>query len=150
VGLDALLESADFISLHVPLSAKTSHMIGERQLRKMKPEAIFINTARGGLVDENALVTALKENWIAGAGIDVYENLPMFDAHPTYSPHPLFDLENVVLTPHSAGTSIESLEQLVLDGAREAILVLNGQPPHHWVNPDVIPKFPLQHNQATR
>ena len=150
VGLDALLESADFISIHVPLTGKTSHMIGERELRKMKREAIFINTARGGLVDETALVTALKENWISGAGIDVYENLPMFDAHPLYSRHPLFDLENVVLTPHSAGTSIESLEQLVLDGAREAIMVLNGQAPHHWVNLNVNPKFPLQQNQATR
>ena len=91
------------------------------------------------LVDEAALVRALSEGWIAGAGIDVYEKLPMFDSHPVYIRHPLFDLDNVVLTPHSAGTSIESLSQLKLDGAREAITVLNGRAPQHWVNPDVLP-----------
>jgi D-3-phosphoglycerate dehydrogenase len=150
VGLEDLLEDADFVSLHVPLTEKTSHMIGEGELRKMKAEAILINTARGGLVDEAALVRALTEGWISGAGIDVYEKLPMFDPHPVYIRHPLFDLDNVVLTPHSAGTSIESLHQLKLDGAREAIMVLNGRTPQHWVNPGVHPRFPLQGNEATR
>jgi D-3-phosphoglycerate dehydrogenase / 2-oxoglutarate reductase len=150
VGLDALLDGADFVSLHVPLTDKTSHMIGENELRRMKPEAFLINTARGGLVDETALIRALTEGWISGAGIDVYEKLPMFEARPAYIRHPLFDLENVVLTPHSAGTSIESLHQLKLDGAREAIMVLNGRTPQHWVNPDVNPRFHLQENEATQ
>jgi D-3-phosphoglycerate dehydrogenase len=150
VQLDALLEGADFVSLHVPLNDKTSHLIGKNELRRMKPEAILINTARGGLVDETALVRALTEGWIAGAGVDVYEKLPMFEVHPAYIQHPLFDLDNVVLTPHSAGTSIESLQQLKLDGAREAIMVLKGRTPQHWVNPDVNPRFSLQENQAAQ
>ena len=143
-GLDNLLQISDFVSLHVPLTDQSLHMIGEQQLRAMKAEAILINTARGGLVDEDALVRALSQGWIAGAGIDVYEKLPMFEQQSLYTRHPLFDLENVVLTPHSAGTSIEALEQLKSDGAREAITVLRGQPPTHWVNPNVISKFPLQ------
>ena len=83
-------------------------MIGEAELRMMKPDSVLVNTARGGLVDEEALVRALSEGWISAAGIDVYENLPMFDPDPAYVHHPLFDLDNVILTPHSAGTSIES------------------------------------------
>ncbi len=113
VGLEELLEKADFVSLHVPLTEKTSHMIGDGELRKMKAEAILIKTQLAAAkVDEAALVRALTEGWISGAGIDVYEKLPMFDSHPVYIWHPLFDLDNVVLTPHSAGTSIESLSQL--------------------------------------
>jgi D-3-phosphoglycerate dehydrogenase len=148
VELEDLLEQSDFVSVHVPLSEQTEHMIGEKQLRRMKVEAILINTARGGVVDEGALVRALSEGWIAGAGIDVYENLPMFDLDPVYSRHPLFDLDNVVLTPHSAGTSVEALEQLMLDGAREAIKVLSGRPPQNWVNPAVVPRVPLQGMEA--
>ncbi len=150
VGLEELLEESDFVSLHVPLSSQTSHMIGETQLRQMKAGSILINTARGGLVDEAALVRALSEGWIAGAGIDVYENLPMFELHPAFIRHPLFDLENVVLTPHSAGSSIEALEQLKLDGAREAVTVLSGRLPQHWVNPSVIPRVPLQGLEAAQ
>ena len=149
-SLDQLLRDADFVSLHVPLSAQSMHMIGERELRKMKPDSILINTARGGLVDEVALVRALVEGWIAGAGIDVYESLPMFDQHPQFVPHPFFDLHNVVLTPHSAGSSIEALEQLKLDGARAATAVLSGKPPESWVNPGVICRYPLQGVEAER
>jgi D-3-phosphoglycerate dehydrogenase len=148
--LDQLLREADFVSLHVPLSEQTLHMIGEPELRKMKPESILINTARGGLVDEEALVRALAEGWIAGAGIDVYEKLPMFDQHPQFVPHPLFNLQNVVLTPHSAGSSIEALEELKLDGARAATAVLSGRPPQSWVNPSVIPRFPWQTMETSR
>ena len=143
VELEELLEQGDFVSLHAPLNRHTRHMIGEVQLRTMKPDSFLVNTARGGLVDEDALVRALTEGWISGAGIDVYENLPMFDPNPAYVHHPLFELDNVILTPHSAGTSVESLEQLMLSGAREAITVLNGHAPHNWVNPNVIPKFPI-------
>lgn len=141
VGLKELLEQGDFVSLHAPLNRHTHHMIGEAELRMMKPDSVLVNTARGGLVEEEALVRALTEGWISAAGIDVYENLPMFDANPAYVHHPLFDLDNVILTPHSAGTSVESLEQLMLCGAREAIAVLSGQAPHNWVNRKVIPKF---------
>ena len=149
-SLDELLQQADFVSLHVPLTDRSLHMIGEGELRKMKPESILINTARGGLVDETALVRALTEGWIAGAGIDVYEKLPMFDQYPLFIHHPLFDLDNVVLTPHSAGSSIEALQQLKLDGARAATTVLSGRAPQNWVNPSVISRFPLQGMQAMR
>ncbi len=143
VGLEDLLKQSDFVSLHVPLTKETRHIIGEAELRRMKADSILINTSRGGLVDEAALVRALKENWIAAAGIDVYETLPMFDPNPVFVHHPLFDLDNVILTPHTAGTSVESLEQLMLDGAREAIEVLSGRAPRNWVNPAVIPRVPL-------
>jgi D-3-phosphoglycerate dehydrogenase len=148
VGLDNLLQQADFVSLHTPLNRQTLHMIGEAELRKMKPESILVNTSRGGLVDEVALVRALTERWISAAGIDVYESLPMFDSDPVYVHHPLFDLDNVILTPHSAGTSVESLEQLKLAGAGEAIAVLSGRTPHNWVNPTVTPRVPLDVAEA--
>ncbi len=143
VQLDELLRSADFISLHAPLTERTRHMIGESQLKQMKAGGILINTGRGGLVDEDALVRALSQKRIAGAGIDVYESLPMFDAHPEFVHHPLFDLENVVLTPHSAGSSVESLEQLMSEGAEQAIAVLTGRAPRYFVNPAVKPRFPF-------
>ena len=148
IGFEDLMHQADFVSLHAPLTPRTHHMIGEKQLRQMKSESILINAARGGLVNEGALVRALSEGWITGAGIDVYESLPMFDLHPVYVRHPLFDLDNVVLTPHSAGCSTESLEQLMLDGAREAITVLNGRRPHNWVNPTVTPRVPFHGIEA--
>lgn len=142
VELEELLEKSDFVSLHVPLNSETHHMIGEAELGRMKPQAILVNTGRGGLVDEVALVAALQQHRIGAAGIDVFDSLPMFDPNPAYVHHPLFDLDNVILTPHTAGTSVESLEQLMLDGAREAIAVLNGKPPHHWVNRSVVPRIP--------
>jgi D-3-phosphoglycerate dehydrogenase len=143
VELDELLRSADFISLHAPLTERTRHMIGESQLQQMKPGSILINTGRGGLVDEDALVRALSQKRIAGAGIDVYESLPMFEARPEFVHHPLFDLDNVVLTPHSAGSSVESLEQLMSEGAEQAIAVLTGRAPRNFVNPTVKPRFPF-------
>jgi D-3-phosphoglycerate dehydrogenase len=143
VRLEEVLTQADFLSLHVPLNDKTFHLIGEEQLKAMKSGSVLLNTGRGGLVDEEALVKALLGGQIAGAGIDVYETLPMFDPKPTFVDHPLFALDNVLLTPHTAGVSVESLEQLMLDGARQAIDVLNGGPPQHWVNPVVVPRIPL-------
>jgi D-3-phosphoglycerate dehydrogenase len=141
--LNELLRSADFISLHAPLTERTRHMIGESQLKQMKAGCILINTGRGGLVAEDALVRALSQKRIAGAGIDVYERLPMFDARPNFVHHPLFDLDNVVLTPHSAGSSVESLEQLKSEGAEQAIAVLEGRAPRNFVNPTVRPRFPF-------
>jgi len=144
VGLGDLLQRADFVSLHTPLNEETRHMIGEPELKEMKSDSVLVNTSRGGLVDEAALVRALTEGWIGGAGIDVYESLPMFDPNPAFVHHPLFDLDNVILTPHSAGISAESLEQLKFQGATEAIRVLNGRAPQNWVNPTVIPRIPLK------
>jgi D-3-phosphoglycerate dehydrogenase len=99
VSLDDLFSRSDFLSIHVPLSDKTSHLIGERHLRLMKPKAVLINTARGELVDQQALVRALSEKWIAAAGLDV------LDPEPPARDDPILTLENVVLTPHIAGYS---------------------------------------------
>lgn len=138
--LDTLLETSDFVSLHVPLTANTRHLIGVRELRLMKSGAYFINTARGGVVDENALVRALSEGWIAGAGLDVYETLPMFDPDPQLTDHPLFHLKSAILTPHSGGCSEESLEYVNCEAARQAIAVLRGGWPSNCINPEVRPR----------
>lgn len=143
VSLAELLEVSDFISLHVPLIPDTFHLIGESELRRMKASAFLINTARGAVIDESALVKALKEGWISGAGLDVYEGLAMFDAHPQIPDHPLFKMQNVILTPHSAGVSVESLEDLCHQGARHVVAVLKGTWPPHCVNPQVIPRISL-------
>jgi D-3-phosphoglycerate dehydrogenase len=141
--LDTLLAQSDFVSLHVPLTSATRHMMGEREFRLMKPGAYLINTARGGVVDENALLKALSEGWIAGAGIDVYETLSMFDPNPSEIDHPLFHLKNVILTPHSGGCSQESLEHSMSEASRQAISALTGEWPSNCVNPQVTPRFTL-------
>ena len=102
--LDDLLRSSDVVSLHLRLSAETRGFIGKHELEKMKPSAILINTARGAIVDESALLEALAAGRIAGAGLDVFE------AEPLLNGHPLTRMENVVLTPHSAGVTPEALE----------------------------------------
>jgi D-3-phosphoglycerate dehydrogenase len=99
VNLDELLERSDFISIHVPLSEQTRHLIGERELQRMRPQAVLINTARGGIIDQQALVRALSEGWIAAAGLDVLET------EPPARDDPILRLDNVVLTPHIASYS---------------------------------------------
>ncbi len=104
VSLDDLMRSSDVISLHLRLSSETRSFIGKREIEKMKPSAILINTARGAIIAEQALLDALNSNRIAGAGLDVFEAEPLPDGHP------LTRLHNVVLTPHSAGVTPEALE----------------------------------------
>lgn len=119
--LDQLLAEADFISLHVPLTEATRHLIGARELSLMKPTAILINTARGPVVDEEALVSALKAGTIAGAGLDVYEQEPL--VHPG-----LVELPNVVLLPHLGSATLETrirMGRICLDNIEA---VLNGRP----------------------
>jgi D-3-phosphoglycerate dehydrogenase len=103
VPLDQLLQRSDFVSLHVPLVRETTKMIDGARLALMKPDAILINTSRGGLVDEAALIEALKSKRLAGAALDVFANEPLRDS-------PLAELENVVLTPHVAGVSEWAVE----------------------------------------
>ncbi|MGI8989851.1 MAG: C-terminal binding protein [Bryobacteraceae bacterium] len=145
-----LLRHSDFVSVHVPLTPETRHLIGDRELGMMKPSAYIINTSRGGVIDERALVSALAEGRIAGAGIDVYETLPMFDPNPSQVDHPLFHLDNVILTPHSGGCSVESLDYMMSQGARQAIAVLRGEWPSNCVNAFVTPRFPLTTPAASR
>lgn len=103
VTFDECLAQADILSLHLPLNPATHHFIGRRELARMKPSAILINTARGPLVDENALVESLRSGQLAGAGLDVFE------VEPPPIDHPLFSLENVVLTPHIAAGTADAL-----------------------------------------
>jgi D-3-phosphoglycerate dehydrogenase len=112
VDLDELLRTSDVVSMHLRLSEQTRGMLGARELAIMKPTAIFINTARGAIVDEAALIDALASGRIAGAGLDVFQTEPLGAGHALYR------LDNVVLTPHSAGVTVEALEaglQMALD-----------------------------------
>ena len=135
VGLDQLLEESDFISLHALLTPETKHMMGLQQFKKMKPTAYFINTARGELVDEKALYTALSEGLIAGAGLDVLE------PEPPGPDNPLLKLNNALITGHSAYYSEESREELFIRPWEEVARVLQGEWPHGLVNPQVKERF---------
>ena len=132
--LDDLLREADFISLHVPLTDETFHMIGEDELKKMKPEAVIINTCRGKVVDEKALYMALESNIITGSGVDVLEK------EPPDADNPLLNLENLIVTPHVAWYSENSIDRLKNHGMDEVIRVLKGKRPRFVVNPEVLYK----------
>ncbi len=132
VSLDDLLARADFVSLHVPLKAATRHLVNAEQLRKMKPSAFLINTARGGLIDHDALLTALQDGWIAGAGLDVFE------PEHLEAEHPLFAQPHLIATPHVAFYSEESLAELQSKAAENVAAILSGNRPAALVNPDVL------------
>lgn len=122
VSIEELFRSSDVVSVHLRLSAETKGLIGRREIEQMKPTAILINTARGPIVDETALVEALSTHRIAGAGLDV------FDTEPLPPGHPLTKLENVVLTPHSAGITQESLEAGLQSAVQNVWNYLAGAP----------------------
>ncbi|MBW1710656.1 MAG: 2-hydroxyacid dehydrogenase [Deltaproteobacteria bacterium] len=126
--LDELLKVSDIVSLHVPLDESTKNMIGERELGLMKETAILINVARGGVVDEKALAKALKENSIAGAGLDV------FSVEPISSDNEILGLENAILTPHTAGVTKEAIPRYGQITIANIIRVLKGQEPENVVN----------------
>jgi glyoxylate reductase len=130
VPYDQLLAEADFVSVHAPLTAETRHLVGERELRLMKPTAFLVNTARGPIVDEKALVRALKAGRIAGAGLDVYENEPEVEPE-------LVAMKNVVLTPH-LGSAMRELREAMANIVVDNILaVLEGQRPPNCCNPEI-------------
>jgi glyoxylate reductase len=132
VELDTLLAESDFVSLHVPLTAETEHLIDARALARMKPTAYLINTARGPVVDEAALVEALRARRIAGAGLDVYED------EPRMAPG-LADCPNTVLLPHLGSASIATRAAMSRMAAENAIAVLEGRRPPDLVNPETWP-----------
>lgn len=131
-GRDDLLRTSDFVSLHVPLSAETRHLIGPRELGLMKPTAYLVNTSRGAVVDEAALVEALRERRIEGAGLDVYENEPLLAPG-------LAALENVVLMPHVGSATVETRTRMARMAAENLLSALRGERPAHVVNPEVWP-----------
>ncbi|ETX05343.1 2-hydroxyacid dehydrogenase [Candidatus Entotheonella palauensis] len=130
VTLAEVLEQADFVSLHVPLSLETTRFIGEAELRRMKPTAYLINTARGAVVDEQAVIRALQEGWIAGAALDVFEQEPEV-------PQALCELENVVLVPHIGSASVATRTRMAVMAAENLMGVLRGERPPNVVNPEV-------------
>jgi D-3-phosphoglycerate dehydrogenase / 2-oxoglutarate reductase len=134
--LRTLLAHADAVSLHVSLSAETRHLIGPAELARMRPEAVLVNTSRGPVVDERALVAALRAGRLAGAALDVLEHEPI-DAS-----HPLLGLERVVLTPHAAWYSAESAVLLKRLAAEEVCRLLRGEPARCPVNPTVQAETP--------
>jgi glyoxylate reductase len=130
VPYDQLLSESDFVSVHAPLTPETRHLVGERELRLMKPTAFLVNTARGPILDEKALVRALAAKRIAGAGLDVYENEPRVEPA-------LLSMQNVVLTPH-LGSAVKELRESMANVVVDNILaVLEGKrPPNCW-NPEI-------------
>jgi D-3-phosphoglycerate dehydrogenase len=131
VGLDELLRESDYVTLHAMLTEETRRLINEKRLKLMKKESYLINTARGELVDESALIKALESGIIAGAGLDVFKN------EPPQQGNPLLTLPNVVVTPHMAGWSEEALFRELREAAIEIKLVLEGKNPRYPLNPEV-------------
>jgi phosphoglycerate dehydrogenase-like enzyme len=135
VNLDTLLRESDFVSLHVPLLPETTGMMGAAQFALMKPTAFLVNAARGSVVDERALIKALQEKRVAGAGLDVFETEPIDPENP------LLKMENVVTLPHM-GSATEATRQAMVDLATENVLaVLRGKPPLTPVNPEVFSRL---------
>jgi glyoxylate reductase len=132
VDLDTLLREADFVSLHVPLNDGTHHLISEGELDMMKETAVLINTSRGPVVDEAALVAALRDGKLFGAGLDVFE------AEPDLSPG-LAELDNVVIPPHIGSATIATRSRMAQMAANNLVAVLKGQRPPNCVNPEALP-----------
>ncbi|MDQ1280595.1 MAG: D-glycerate dehydrogenase [Thermoproteota archaeon] len=138
VSLEELLKQSDFISIHVPLLPSTRHMFGEKEFKLMKPTAYLINTSRGPIVDEIALVEALRKRIIGGAGLDVFEK------EPVDPDNPLLKLENTVLLPHVASGTIETRTAMANLAVENLISVLQGKMPPSLVNKEVTKVKPLQ------
>ncbi len=130
VSMDELLEQSDYVSLHTDYNPETHHLIGAPELARMKSTAYLINTARGAIVDEAALVEALKSGQIAGAGLDVFENEP--EIHPG-----LLECENAVIVPHIASASLDTRNAMAMMAAENIIAVFEGKRPPNVVNPEI-------------
>lgn len=130
VDLDVLLKQSDFVSLHVPLAPETTHLIGEKELKLMQPHAILINTSRGPVVDEAALVKALEGKWIWGAGLDVFEEEPA--VHPG-----LISLPNAVLLPHIGSATVETRTKMGLMAVENLIAFFDGKRPPNLINGEI-------------
>src|SRR5207249_4026866 len=121
---------SDFLSMHVPLTHETRHCVGKSELARMKPSAFLINTARGSILDEEALVQALQAGQLRGAGLDVYENEPR--VHPA-----LLEMQNVVLLPHLGSATAETRLRMALLAAQNLLTALSGQRPPNLINAQV-------------
>ena len=132
VDIHTLFSKADVISIHVPLTETTRHAVGQKELALMKPNALLINTSRGSVVDESALVNALKQKRIGGAGLDVLEQ------EPPSADHPLLGLDNVILTPHTAALTYDCVIRMATTAAECVLDVFNGKEPPNVANPEIL------------
>ena len=132
VGLKELLSKSDFISIHVPLTDQTRHLINDAELALMKPDAVLINASRGGVVNETALFKALQKKKIAAAGLDV------FSEEPVAADNPLLKLDNVILTPHTAALTSECVVRMATEAAQCVLDVFGGRQPQNVANPQVL------------
>ncbi|MGB2827300.1 MAG: NAD(P)-dependent oxidoreductase, partial [Dehalococcoidales bacterium] len=137
VGMPELLRESDYISIHTFLSQETKHLLGEKEFKQMKPGAYLINTSRGPVIDEPALINALQEKQIAGAGLDVFEQ------EPVDPDNPLLRMDNVVVFPHTASYSDAAFKRLRVSVGQEAARVLSSRWPKNLVNKTVKPKVDL-------
>jgi D-3-phosphoglycerate dehydrogenase len=144
VGLEELLTHSDVISIHVPLTDQTRNLVDETELSLMKSDAILINASRGGVVNETALVKALQNKKIAGAGLDV------FNEEPVPADHPLLKLENVILTPHSAALTSECVTRMAIEAAKCVLDVFAGREPQNVANRQVLETGRWKRLQADR
>ncbi len=135
VDLDTLLRRSDYVSVNCPLNSKSRGLIGAREYALMQSHAYFINTARGGIHDEPALVDALRDRRIAGAGLDVW------DLEPPPASHPLMQFDNVLVSPHTAGVTLESRKNIATIAAEQLLDVLAGKRPPRLLNPEVWPEY---------
>jgi D-3-phosphoglycerate dehydrogenase len=151
VDLATILREADYVSLHLPLTPDTYHLINDQALRQMKPGAFLINTSRGALVDETALVLALREGRLGGAGLDTFEQMDVFTPNEAPPVHPLLELDNVVLTPHVAAGSVQSGQAVSRGGIENVVAILSGYwpLPENIVNRGVVPRVPLHDYEAS-
>ena len=129
-AIDELLAESDFVSLHAPLTEQTRHLIDERSLKLMKPTAVLVNTARGALVNQEALYKALNEGWIAAAGLDVT------DPEPMPADDPLLTLGNLIIAPHIASASVATRSRMAMMAAEQLVEALSGRVPANAVNPE--------------
>jgi D-3-phosphoglycerate dehydrogenase len=143
VDLDTALRESDYLCLLCPLTAATHGLLTGREFRKMKPTAVLVNTGRGELVNEDDLVEALRAGVIRFAALDVFAGINVFAPEGFPVDHPLFALPNVILTPHVAAFSVESMVDQKTRGAEAVVDVLTGRWPAHLVNPEVAPWFEI-------
>jgi len=142
VELDQLLRNSDFVSISCPLTRQSRGMIGAREFALMEPHAYFITTARGFIHDEDALLQALRDGRIAGAGLDVWAK------EPPSPDHPLLQFDNVLASPHTAGVTREAREKMGRIAAEQVLDALDGKRPPRIVNPEVWPHYAARFQQA--
>lgn len=140
VDLPTLLAEADVVTVHATLTDETRGFIGEKELRRMKPTALFLNTARGELVDETAVARAVDERWIAGAAVDAFAQEPL----PAVHPYRTADPERLILTPHNVGHSEAGRRANLALAVEQILAVGRGEPPAHVINPEAIPRWRMK------